>query len=80
MVDEAAHSSANNSLPSSTPASISVEDVRRIAREVATIISETPVTSNPLASSQTNTSAEDAVSGKELSPGSQATPLVLLGP
>ena len=80
MVDEAAHSSANNSPPSSTPASISVEDVRRIAREVATIISETPITSNPLASSQTNTSAEDAVSGKELTPGSQATLFVLLGP
>ena len=61
-MDEPGPSLATGSLPSTTPASISV-DVRRIAWEVETIILDTPITSNPLASSQTNTSAGDAVTG-----------------
>ena len=56
--------SATGSLPSTATAataSLSVEDVRRIVQEVASIISATPTTSNPLASSHTTTG--DAVSG-----------------
>ena len=56
----AAGTSSTGSLPSTTTASLPIEDVRRIAQELASIIRDTP-TSNPLNSSQTATG--DVVSG-----------------
>ena len=56
----AAGTSGTGSLPSTTTASLPIEDVRHIAQEVASIIRDMP-TSNPLNSSQTATG--DVVSG-----------------
>ena len=63
MVEPGPSATAAGPLPAATTTSLTVEDVRRIAQEVASIISATPTTtsSNPLVLSHTTTG--DAVSG-----------------
>lgn len=55
--------SATGPPPSTTSVSVSVEDIRQIAQEVAIIILDTPTTSNLITSSLTHTSIGDAVTG-----------------
>ena len=63
MVEPGSSATAAGPLPAATTTSLSVEDVRRIVQEVASIISATPTTttSNSLVSSHTTTG--DTISG-----------------